>query len=157
MPREDREPDELFEIRTNFYTGNYQQTINEATKLKVCRRRSLLSLILLSTFSVRFQKIFKSRRTFSCTVRTSRRRNTVSCSTKFAHRRLRKSSWPFVHSLSSSRMNPNGRTAARFHISIALIHRSLPSETASYKIWTARWVAMSRTPFAYSFMRTCIT
>ncbi|CAF5015139.1 unnamed protein product, partial [Rotaria sp. Silwood1] len=35
MPREDREPDELFEIRTNFYTGNYQQTINEATKLKV--------------------------------------------------------------------------------------------------------------------------
>jgi hypothetical protein len=36
MPREDREPDELFEIRTNFYTGNYQQTINEATKLKVC-------------------------------------------------------------------------------------------------------------------------
>ena len=37
MPREEREPDELFEIRTNFYTGNYQQTINEATKLKVCR------------------------------------------------------------------------------------------------------------------------
>jgi hypothetical protein len=36
MPREDREPDELFEIRTNFYTGNYQQAINEATKLKVC-------------------------------------------------------------------------------------------------------------------------
>lgn len=35
MPREDREPDELFEIRTNFYTGNYQQVINEATKLKV--------------------------------------------------------------------------------------------------------------------------
>lgn len=40
MPREDREPDELFEIRTNFYTGNYQQTINEASKLKV---RSTLS------------------------------------------------------------------------------------------------------------------
>lgn len=37
MPREDREPDELFEIRTNFYTGNYQQVINEATKLKVSR------------------------------------------------------------------------------------------------------------------------
>ena len=36
MSREDREPDELFEIRTNFYIGNYQQTINEATKLKVC-------------------------------------------------------------------------------------------------------------------------
>ena len=36
MPREDREPDELFEILTNFYTGNYQLVINEATKLKVC-------------------------------------------------------------------------------------------------------------------------
>lgn len=35
MPREEREPDELFEIRTNYYTGNYQQAINEATKLKV--------------------------------------------------------------------------------------------------------------------------
>lgn len=35
MPHEDRDPDDLFEIRTNFYTGNYQQAINEASKLKV--------------------------------------------------------------------------------------------------------------------------
>lgn len=41
MPREDREPDDLFEIRINFYIGNYQQTINEATKLKVAANLQL--------------------------------------------------------------------------------------------------------------------
>lgn len=46
MPREDREPDELFEIRTNFYTGNYQQAINEATKLKVCSTMIILYELL---------------------------------------------------------------------------------------------------------------
>jgi len=72
MPREDREPDELFEIRTNFYTGNYQQVINEATKLKVCFT-IVFSVYQFPNrkhfFLFRFHKIYKRKKIYSCIVR----------------------------------------------------------------------------------------
>ena len=68
MSREDREPDELFEIRTNFYTGNYQQVINEATKLKV--RISDIHRLTRTFVLFRFLKIYKRKKIFSCIVLT---------------------------------------------------------------------------------------
>ena len=73
MPREDREPDELFEIRTNFYTGNYQQVINEATKLKV--RFTIVFFLYINNSMVnfclfRFHKIYKQKKIYSCIVHT---------------------------------------------------------------------------------------
>ena len=71
MPREDREPDELFEIRTNFYTGNYQQTINEATKLKV-------------SHGIRFFRLFFCRRSNSGATESPNREGSVHV--PFVHR-----------------------------------------------------------------------
>ncbi len=38
MPAQANDTDELFEVKTHFFIGNYQTAINEANKLKVSQR-----------------------------------------------------------------------------------------------------------------------
>lgn len=72
---------ELFDLKTAFFLGNFNQAINEAQKVKVSlhpRDLSLKYYIFHLVIKIRVQiLISKRKRMFTCTVHTLPKRNTV--------------------------------------------------------------------------------